>query len=127
MEIVAIITLISLIEYFAFAMLAGQARNTYGVKAPATTGHPMFERYLRVQQNTLEQLVIFIPALWLFGYYVGSRSAALTGLVFIVGRYLYFRGYIADPSQRSQGFAVTMIAQGILVIGALLGALVAWL
>jgi uncharacterized MAPEG superfamily protein len=108
-------------------MLAGMARNTYNVPAPATTGHPIFERYLRVQQNTLEQLIIFLPAMWMFAYYVGPRLAALLGLVFVIGRLVYFRGYVADPKQRSAGFAITMSAEGMLFLGAFLGALWSWI
>lgn len=127
MELVAVVTMIVLIEYFYFALAVGQARGTYDVKAPAVGGHPIFERYLRVQQNTLEQLVIFLPSLWLFAIYVRPGLAALLGLVFAAGRYVYFQAYIADPAQRSTGFAIGMVAQALLMLGALLGALFAWL
>ncbi|HYD49295.1 MAG TPA: MAPEG family protein [Terriglobales bacterium] len=123
MELVALVTLIALIEYFIFGMLVGQARGTYDVPAPAMTGHPVFERYVRAHLNTLEHLIIFLPAMWLFAHYVSAGWAALLGLVFIAGRFLYFRGYIVEASQRAAGFATSMIAQGLLVIGAFFGVL----
>ena len=84
----------------------------------------MFERYFRVHQNTLEQLIVFVPALWLFAYYVSNRVAALLGLVFIVARVLYARGYVADPKQRETGALVTVVAVAVLLLGGLLGAFV---
>lgn len=127
MEIVAIVIILSLIEYVAFGMQAGAARGKYGVEAPATTGHPIFERKLRVQQNTLEQLVIFLPGIWFFGVYVNAEIAAFVGLFFIVGRVIYARSYVAEPSKRTVGFMITFASQAVLVIGALVGAVVAWI
>jgi glutathione S-transferase len=127
MELVAIVVSLSLIEYFIFAAQAGAARGKYNVEAPATTGHPIFERKLRVQQNTLEQLVIFLPAIWLFALYVNAGIAAIFGLVFIVGRAIYAQSYVADPSKRTVGFMITFAAQIVLTIGALVGAAVTWI
>ncbi len=127
MEMVAIVIILALIEYFTFGMQAGAARTKYEVEAPATTGHPIFERKLRVQQNTLEQLVIFLPGIWLFAVYVSPGIAALVGVLFIVGRAIYAISYVAEPSKRTVGFMITFAAQAILVIGALVGAVVAWI
>jgi uncharacterized membrane protein YecN with MAPEG domain len=127
MEPVAIVIALALLEYFAFGVLVGRARTQYGVEAPAITGHPVFERHFRVHQNTLEQLVIFIPAVWLFGAYVSPRAAAGLGLVFIVGRFVYLRGYVEDPKKRSTGTLITFAAQVILLVGGAIGALFAWL
>ena len=127
MEIVAIVIILALIEYVAFGMQAGAARGKYEVEAPATTGHPIFERKLRVQQNTLEQLVIFLPGIWFFGVYVNAELAAFVGLFFIVGRVIYARSYVAEPSKRTVGFIITFASQAVLVIGALVGAVVAWI
>jgi glutathione S-transferase len=124
MSWLSLITLAALIEYFVFVLQTGQARGKYKVEAPATTGDPIFERYYRVQQNTLEQLVIFIPALWLFAEYVGPRSAFVLGLLFVAGRALYARGYVREPAQRSTGATVTFVANGILVVGSLIGLLI---
>jgi len=122
MNFVLLIVGLALIEYFAFSALVGKARATYGVTAPATTGHPGFERRLRVQQNTLEQLIIFIPSILIFQHYWSANLAALTGLVFILGRIIYYRGYVEDPGKRTTGFAIGMVAQMTLLIGAIAGA-----
>ncbi len=127
MELVAVVVGLALVEYFVMLMKCGQARGRLGVAAPSTTGNPEFERYFRVQYNTIEQLVIFVPGMFLFGYYVDPRWAAGLGLVFIVGRFLYGRGYVADPSRRGPGFLLTVLANGVLMIGAVVGAFLAWL
>ena len=124
MTLVAIVTVLALIQYVVQGVRVGQARQRYGVEAPATTGHAIFERHFRVHQNTLEQLVIFLPAMWLFGWFVKGWIAALLGLVFIVARFIYERGYVADPSQREKGVILTTIVNGVLLIGALIGAIV---
>ena len=116
---------LALIEYFAITLQCGRARGRLGVPAPATTGHPEFERYLRVQYNTIEQLVIFLPALAAFAFYVSPALAAVVGLVFVVGRIVYFRGYVADAPRRAPGVYLTAIAQAVLLLGGLAGALLA--
>jgi len=122
MELVAIVALLALLEYWGFLVMTGQARGRFGVAAPATAGHPVFERYFRVQMNTLEQLAIFLPSLAIFARTVSEGWAAAMGVVFIVGRALYARGYIEDPAKRGPGFLLTLIANGVLVIGGLVGA-----
>jgi uncharacterized MAPEG superfamily protein len=122
-ELVAIVAALALLEYFVFSMQAGRARSRSGVKAPATTGDETFERYYRVQHNTLEQLVLFLPALFLFALYVNAPLAAALGAVFIVGRALYARSYVADPATRGSGFAIGLVASLALLLGGLLGAL----
>ena len=127
MELVAFVASLALIEYYVITMQCGRARGRLGVAAPATTGNPEFERYLRVQYNTIEQLVIFLPALFGFAAYASPGGAAALGLVFIVGRALYARGYVQDPAKRGPGFGLTLLANTILLLGATLGALIAWL
>ena len=124
---VAVVASLALIEYVVILMLTGQARGRFGVPAPATTGNPSFERYFRVQQNTIEQLVIFLPALFGFAYFASAGLAALLGLVFIVGRALYARGYVQDPAKRGPGFLLTLASNVVLLLGATIGALRAWL
>ena len=120
MDFVAFVALLALIEYVAISIQTRRARGQYGVKAPATTGHPVFERWLRVQQNTLEQLAVFLPSLFLFASYVSPRWAAILGLVFVAGRAIYARSYVADPESRSLGFGLTFVPNMILLLGALL-------
>jgi uncharacterized membrane protein YecN with MAPEG domain len=122
MEPVAIVIVIALLEYVVFGALVGRARGRYGVKAPATSGHEVFERYFRVHYNTLELLVAFVPAMWLFGSYVSPTWAALLGLVFVVGRMLYLLSYVKDPAKREIGFGLSVLPIGVLLIGALWGA-----
>ena len=125
MELVAIVAGLAILEYFVFVMLCGQARGRFGVVAPSTTGNASFERYYRVQMNTVEQLAIFLPALLLFAVYVSEPVAAGLGLVFILGRGLYARGYLSDPGRRGPGFGLTLLANGSLLIGGLVGAIIA--
>ena len=127
MELVAVVAALALIEYSVFGMQVGRARARYGVKAPATTGHEIFERSYRVQQNTLEQLVVLLPSLYLFAAFVSAPIAAGLGLVFVVGRALYARGYVADPEKRGVGFIVGFAASSVLLLGGLLGAAAALL
>ncbi len=127
MELCAAVACLALLEYLVFVMRAGRARGVYGVPAPATSGHPLFERHLRVQQNTIEQLVVFLPALFLFARYGSPVWGAGLGLVFVVGRGLYAHAYVNDPSKRGPGFALSLGVNLILTLGALVGALRAWL
>ena len=122
MEPVAVVIVLALVQFIAFGMLVAWARGKYGVKAPAVTGHETFDRYFRVHQNTLELLVAFVPAIWLFGMYVDPTWAALLGLVFIVARMLYLRGYVTDPAKREVGFTLSILPVLVLLVGALWGA-----
>lgn len=116
---VAVVTLLALLVYIWMGVSVGKARKESGISAPAMHGHPMLERYLRVQGNTLEWLVVFLPGLWLFALYWNDRVAAAVGLVWIVGRILYALGYWADASKRELGFMIQMAATAVLVLGAL--------
>jgi uncharacterized MAPEG superfamily protein len=121
MELVLLVILVALIEYVVFAGLVGRARARYAVRAPATTGHPDFERVYRVHQNTLEALVVFIPAVWIFGRYLSGYVAAGLGVAFILGRAIYAAAYIRDPEKRGVGAGLTGIVNIVLVLGALFG------
>jgi len=121
-ELVVIVVAVALLEYIYLATQVGQARGKYEVPAPAISGHPTFERLYRVQMNTLEQLIIFLPSIWLFATYVSTGIAAALGVVFVVGRFLYFKGYVDDPEKRTTGFLLTFGANVVLLFGALVGA-----
>lgn len=125
MELVAIVIALALIEYMVFAMLVGKARGTYEVKAPAVTGHPVFERYYRVHMNTLEQLMVFIPSILIFGYFGNATVAAGLGVVFLIGRLLFLFGYVKDPAKRGLGFVVGFLPTVVLLIGGLVYAVMA--
>jgi uncharacterized membrane protein YecN with MAPEG domain len=123
-DLVAFVAGVALVEYYVFTWQCGRARGRLGVPAPAITGNAEFERYLRVQYNTIEQLVIFLPALFGFAHFVSPAWAAALGVVFIVGRALFARGYVRDPARRGPGFGLTLLANTALLLGSLLGALV---
>jgi glutathione S-transferase len=122
MELVAIVTLVAIVEFIVFGMKVGTSREKYGVNAPATTGHDMFERHYRVHYNTLEQLIIFLPGLWLFGFYIGYSWAAGIGLIYIVGRAIYGIAYIKDPGSRGIGMILSVLPCWVLILGGLVGA-----
>jgi glutathione S-transferase len=123
---VEIVTLLALIELMLFGFLVGRARATYGVKAPATSGNEVFERYYRVQANTIETLIVFLPALWIAAQYWSPLWMALLGVVYLIGRLLYLRGYVRDPSQRGLGYGLSLLPTAVLMVAALAGA-VRWL
>lgn len=127
MELTAVVTAFLLLEFFFFMGMVGKARGDYDVQAPAIAGHPVFERYFRVHQNTMEQLIVVLPCMWIFGSFISQPVAAGLGLLFGIGRIMYFRGYVADPAKRSIGFAIGGLATLVLVLGALIGPLLALL
>jgi len=119
MYLTALATLASVLFYFYLIIGVARARGQYGVAAPATTGHPAFERLYRVQMNTLESMAIYLPCLWLFGFYVSDGGAALLAVVWIIGRFMYLRGYSEAAEKRGRGFMVQFAATAILFGGAL--------
>ncbi len=121
MELVALVTIIAVLEYAIFAFLVGLARKRTGVSAPAISGNPEFERYFRVQQNTLERLVIFIPSLWVFSYFAHEIAGVIVGLVFVLARAFYCVGYVSDPDKRKLGYNLGEIANNILIFGSIIG------
>jgi len=127
MNWVALVAMLALLQFMFFGIKVGQARGKYGIKAPATTGNEIFERYFRVHQNTLEQLVVFIPALVAFARLISPLWAAIVGVVYLVGRSVYYAGYVADPEKRGVGTMITMLANVVLVIGAIVGAVLVML
>ncbi len=121
MELTALVTLLVCIEYFLLAIMVGKARGELDIHAPSIIGNEKFERVFRVQQNTLEQLIIFFPSLWLFGYHVSDSIAAILGLVFLAGRIMYARGYVQHPDKRGPGFIIGSLALLVLLVGGLIG------
>lgn len=109
MALVELITVLALLQFFYFGILVGKARDRFGVKAPAMTGNEVFERYMRVQMNTLELLILFLPALWIATAYLAAHWVALLGAVYVIGRFIYLRAYVAEPSKRSIGFSISAL------------------
>lgn len=113
----ALVTLLNVLLLFGTAWAVGSARGKYAIKAPATAGHPLFERAYRVQMNTLENTVLFLPTLWLAAHYGFSGWAGAAGLVWIAGRVWYALAYLKNPAKRGPGLLVGMF--GWLVVLAL--------
>ncbi len=116
MEAVTIVTVLALMQFFWFGIEVGMMRGKHQCKAPAITGAPEFERMFRVQQNTLEQIVMFLPALWLFGELVNPLWAAGMGVVYLIGRAIYRMAYVKDPKGRSAGFMLTALPTLVMLI-----------
>lgn len=119
----AAVTIAAVVFYFVTSVNVGRLRVKYGVKAPATNGHPHFDRAFRVQMNTLEQLAVFLPLLWLATLFFTPLpwAPATLGMVWIVGRILYMRGYMEDPEKRGLGFGIGAVAQLLLLALAIAG------
>jgi|SRR5579863_9241706 glutathione S-transferase len=115
----AIVTLLALLEYSILGLMVGRARQRYGVEAPATTGNPEFERYFRVHENTLEALIVFLPALWIFSMAVSYHFGVALGLLFVIARIIYASGYLRAPAGRAPGAIATAAINAILVLGSL--------
>ena len=122
MSLVNLLVLLALFQYIFFAMRVGRARQAYGIAAPAITGHPAFERNYRVQVNTLEMLIMLIPAVWIASAYWHPLFVAAMLAIYIIGRHLYYVGYVEDPSKRSMGFLVSFLPIGILLLAGVAGA-----
>lgn len=121
---VVLVAVAALLQFTVFGALVGRARGRYGVQAPATTGHEIFERYYRVHYNTMEQLLLFLPGLFLsagFGFGPDWVSAAV-GVVYLVGRQLYLASYVRDPKSREIGFVLSILPSALLLGNAGLGA-----
>jgi uncharacterized MAPEG superfamily protein len=124
MEFTALIILIALSQYLYYVFRVGTGRVRYKVHAPSTSGHDTRERMYRVQQNTMEQLVVFIPAMIIFSAYLSDRWALLPGALFILARQLYYFQYVRDPASRTLGIVLTIMANSVLVAGALVAVLI---
>ena len=120
----ALVTCLAILVYFFTSIQVSKARAAFGIKAPAISGNPDFERVFRVQMNTLEWMPIFLPSLWLFAIYISDAIAAALGVVWIIGRILYMIGYSEAAAKRGRGFAIQAGAAMLLWLGAL-GA-IAW-
>ncbi|ACK69336.1 membrane-associated protein in eicosanoid and glutathione metabolism (MAPEG) [Gloeothece citriformis PCC 7424] len=117
----SLVTALTLLVYLILTINVGRARSKYKIQPPAMTGDPDFERVVRVQQNTLEQIVFFLPLLWLFSFYVNPLWGAGIGAVWLVGRILYAWGYYQKAEKRAIGFAISSLSSMALLTGAIIG------
>ena len=122
MELIAVVTVLALMQFYWFAIEVGQMRGKHEVKAPAMSGHPEFERMFRVQQNTMEQLVMFVPALWLYAHLVNPLWGVGFGVVYLAGRVIYRYGYVKDPAGRSLGFMISVLPTSVMLVWVLVAA-----
>ena len=117
----ALVTCLAIALYFFTCIQVAKARAAFGIKAPAITGNENFERAHRVQMNTVEQMVFFLPALWLYALLLSDKGAAVGGLIWVVGRVIYAVAYIGDPAKRGPGIMISMLTQLGLFLGAVYG------
>ena len=121
MNFVDLIAVLAVIQLIFFGVLVGRARGAYGIKAPAVSGHEMFDQAYRVQMNTLELMVAFLPALFIASKYWPTAYVVGAGAVYLLGRLIYWRSYVAAPASRGLGFGLSMLPIIALLIGALVG------
>lgn len=121
MQYVDLVAVVALLQFFFFGALTGRARSQSGLKAPAVTGHEGFERMYRVQMNTLEILIAFLPGLFLAAKYWPMPLVVGLGIVYVIGRHVYWRAYVSEPSKRALGFMLSMLPTLLLLILALVG------
>jgi glutathione S-transferase len=117
----ALVTLLTVLLQFGTMYAVGHARGKYQIHAPAISGHPAFERAYRVQMNTLESTLMFLPALWLAAHYGYVMWAGVAGLVWVVGRIWYALAYLQDAKKRGPGYMVSMVAWAAIMVMAALG------
>jgi uncharacterized MAPEG superfamily protein len=123
MEAVVIVTVLALMQYMFFGIQVGGARARTGAKAPAMSGDPEFERINRVHQNTLEQLIVLIPALWMYAHYVNPLWGAGMGVVYLIGRFIYRAEYTKDPATRTLGFSLSFLPGAVMSVWVLIVAI----
>jgi len=124
LRLVALVQVLAAIELIVFGFLVGRGRARYNVPAPATSGHPTWERLNRVHANSVEQFVIFTPLLWTFAVHVGQRGALMLGVVYVIARIVYAVGYTQAAERRTLGAALTAAVQSVLAVGAVTGIIV---
>ncbi|WP_020159672.1 MAPEG family protein [Methylobacter marinus] len=123
MNFVHVVAVLAVLQFFLFGILVGRARAKHDVRPPSTSGNEQFERAFRVQMNTMEQLVGFLPALFIASHYWPNSVVAAVGAVYLIGRFLYRHLYITDPAKRQPGFVLTVVPTFILLIASLVGSL----
>lgn len=116
-----LVILLTVLLLFTVTAMTGRARGKYGIKAPATSGHPVFERMYRIQMNTLEYVVIFLPALWLAARWGNPTWAGILGLVWLAGRVWYVPAYLHAPASRGRPFMLASLALVLLILLAIWG------
>lgn len=122
MTLTIIAIMLALLQFIWFGIEVGRARGRFDVQAPAISGHAEFERYFRVHANTLEQLVVLVPAALGFAHFVGDTWAAIAVAVYLTGRFIYFASYVRNPASRGLGFILSALPAWVMVIGTIIAA-----
>ena len=115
------ITLLTVLLMFGLTFNVGRARGKYQVKAPAVSGHELFERAYRIQLNTIENVLMFLPALWLYAVFLSDKGAGDSGAIWLIARVWYAIAYQVNPAKRGLGFIISILVIAGLWAGAAYG------
>ena len=110
LPLTSLATLLAVALMFWTAINVGKARAKYEVKAPATSGHEMFDRAYRIQMNTLESAMLLLPSMWIYAGLVGDLGAGVSGAIWIADRLWYAIAYQQDPAKRGPGVGMSFLA-----------------
>lgn len=120
MLFIHLIILLALLQLFVFAQLTGMARLKYKVAAPAVTGNENFERYYRVQMNTIELIILFVPSIYIASIYWSPYLMASLGVIYLMGRVLYFFAYTRGKN-RAAGYLMSLIPTLVFIVAGIAG------
>ncbi len=115
------VTLAAMVMYIWVSYNVGKARGRFQISAPVCEGPIEFQSVLRVQANTVEQMILFFPALWMCAAFLGDMWGAIGGALWVLGRVIYALGYYQQPKKRSLGFGVSSFATLALMVGTIVG------
>ena len=118
----AIDTLLVVLLTFLLAGRVAYCRNRYKIEAPATTGNPNFERAFRTHVNTVEQIAMFLPTLWVASLFYGTEIPFYLGIVWVIGRVIYAVGYAQNNTQlRGPGALLSLACLVVLFVLSVMG------
>ncbi|NJK34817.1 MAG: MAPEG family protein [Oscillatoriales cyanobacterium SM2_2_1] len=115
----AFVSALALLLYFGLGIWVGASRVKHQIMPPRITGNEQFEQVFRAHQNTLEQLMLFLPSLWLYAVFLSPTTGAIAGMIWVVGRLAYAIGYASAPQNRMYGNSIASLALLYLLIGVL--------
>ena len=117
----AIDTLLAVFVTFVLGGRVGYMRGRHKIEAPATVGHPQFERAFRTHVNTVENLILFLPLLWIASIFYAGTLPFWFGIAWVVSRLIYAWGYAQENTQlRGPGMGIGFLSLfGLLVLSAI--------
>lgn len=122
--LIGVTTILTVLLLAACTIHVGRARGRYGVKAPGMSGPDGFERAVRVQANTNESALMFLPALWTAAAFGTAWISAVIGMVWLVSRVWYAFAYATPGRNRGPAFTLSVLALVALIFQAAWG--MAW-